>query len=282
MRKENLSYQDKINELRLDFTHPKSKDKVFVLLEGDSDVRLYRKLYNHPHLKIETIAGGKLWLEKSLQELSPLFKHIIGIRDADFLHLENKKLNLPNLFLTDLHDMEMMMVASNQTFSAILYEFCNLSKEEHEITRKKLLESLRFISYFRWYNELNTLEFSFEGVTLGDIFEPKSCVIDNQRCVDKIAQKSKNAKITDIDTIFNHVLALKDDNHDHFQLCNGHDFMQVLALFLNAQNSNGLTAKGISSHFRTAYSFTEFEQSNLHKQVKDWAISQDISIHFNE
>jgi hypothetical protein len=29
-----VTYQDKLNELRLDITHPKSRGKVFVCLEG--------------------------------------------------------------------------------------------------------------------------------------------------------------------------------------------------------------------------------------------------------
>lgn len=276
MIKGNVSYQDKINELRLDFMHPNTKNKVFILFEGDSDVRLYRKLYPHTNLKIEFLPSGKLFLEKGLQELSPLFKQIIGIRDADFAHLENQKPSLANLFFTDYHDTEMLMVASNVTFSAILYEFSNLPQIEHEQIRKKLLEALRFISYFRWYNELNDLEFSFEGAGLGDIFEPKTFAMDNRKYVEKVVQKSRNAKITDINVIVTEIAKLADENHDSFQLCNGHDFMSVLALFLKTYNQEGLSEKRVSSHFRIAYHSSEYQQTKLHLQIHTWAISHSI------
>ncbi len=280
MIKGNVSYQDKINELRLDFTHPNTKNKVFILFEGDTDVRLYRKLYPQANLKIEFLPNGKLFLEKGLQELSPLFKQIIGIRDADFAHLENQKPSLANLFFTDYHDTEMLMVASNATFSAILHEFCNLPQVEHEKIRTKLLEALRFISYFRWYNELNNLEFSFENVGLGDVFEPKTFTINNKKCIEEVIQKSKNAKITDIDTILTEIAKLVDESHDNFQLCNGHDFMNILALFLNTHNKEGLSEKRVSSHFRIAYNYSEYQQTKLHSQIKNWFVENDIEIIF--
>lgn len=275
MTKGNVSYQDKINELRLDFMHPNTKNKVFILFEGDNDVRLYRKLYPQTNLKIEFLPSGKYFLEKGLQELSLLFKQIIGIRDADFAHLENQKPSLANLFFTDYHDTEMLMVASNVTFSAILHEFCNLPQAEHEKIRTKLLEAVQFISYFRWYNELNNLEFSFEA-KLGDIFDPKTFTIDSKKYITKIISQSPNAKIRDIDIILTQVANLKDENHDNFQLCNGHDFMSVLALFLNTHNQEGLSGKRVSSHFRIAYHFSEYQQTKLHLQIHRWAISHSM------
>lgn len=278
--KGNVSYQDKINELRLDFTHPNTKNKVFILFEGDTDVRLYRKLYPQANLKIEFLPSGKLFLEKGLQELSPLFKQIIGIRDADFAHLENQKPSLSNLFFTDYHDTEILMVASNATFSAILHEFCNLPQIEHEKIRQKLLETLRFIGYFRWYNELNNLEFSFEGASLGDVFEPKTFAMNNQKYVEKVVEKSKNAKITDIGTILTEIEKLVNENHDNFQLCNGHDFMNILALFLNTHNKEGLSEKRVSSHFRIAYTYSAYQQTKLHSQIKNWFIENGIEVIF--
>jgi hypothetical protein len=279
MTKDNVSYQDKINELRLDFSHPNTKNKIFILLEGESDVRLYRKLYPEANFKIEVLPSGKLFLEKGLEELSPLFKKIIGIRDADFDHLANKKPSLSNLFLTDYHDTEMLMVFSTQTFSAILHEFCDLPQTEHEQVRHKLLEALRFISYFRWYNEINELQFSFEGAGFGDVFEPTNFVMNNQKYVEKILQKSKNAKITDMPTILTAVEELANENHDNFQLCNGHDFMNVLALFLSQYNKKEeLREKRISSQFRTAYQLSEYQQTQLYAQVANWLREHGIEL----
>ena len=46
MKKQDITYQDKLNELRLDISHPHSKGQTFVLVEGESDIRLFRKFFN--------------------------------------------------------------------------------------------------------------------------------------------------------------------------------------------------------------------------------------------
>ena len=93
-----VTYQDKLNELRLDITHPKSKGKVFVCLEGESDVKLFRKFFNLEKCKVERIPGGKFKLEECVTSLIAVYRLIFGIRDADFLHLENKTSIHPNIF----------------------------------------------------------------------------------------------------------------------------------------------------------------------------------------
>ena len=74
----NVTYQDKLNELRLDIIHPKSKGKVFVCVEGESDVRLFRKFFNLDHCKVECIPGGKFKLEECVIELVKVYQLIIG------------------------------------------------------------------------------------------------------------------------------------------------------------------------------------------------------------
>ncbi len=270
MTRENETYQYKINELRFDFNNPKTKNKIFILLEGDSDVRLYRKLYTDERFRIEYIPGGKLSLEKGLQELKSLFDAIIGIRDADFAHLENQQPCLPNLFFTDFHDSEMLMVASVTTFSAVLHEFCRLPETEHEDLRKKLLTALRFVSYFRWLNELRCLAFSFEGATFEGIFLPNDFSIANQKFAEQIAGKSKNAKIKEIDVILEEISKLANEYHEDFQLCNGHDFMSVLASFLRTKCKDRPSAKSLTSLFRIAYPRSEFEKTKLFAAVKKY------------
>ena len=43
MTSKDITYQDKLNELRLDTSHPNSTGLVFILLEGESDIRLFKQ-----------------------------------------------------------------------------------------------------------------------------------------------------------------------------------------------------------------------------------------------
>ena len=98
MRK-HLDENDTIGDIRLKRHHPMETDTVWVLLEGDSDVRLYRKLIDSHNVEVKQAyssgGSGLASLKKVLKVLREDDQNdrVVGIRDADFLHLNNKKEN---------------------------------------------------------------------------------------------------------------------------------------------------------------------------------------------
>ena len=106
MQRGDISYQEKLNELRLDITHPYSKNINYVFVEGKSDIRLFRKLFNLDTCKVETIPGGNPKLEECTSELLSFHTSVLGIRDADFIHLSDDEYAKNGMFLTDCHDIE--------------------------------------------------------------------------------------------------------------------------------------------------------------------------------
>ena len=112
MNRRDITYQEKLTELRLDISHPNSQGINFVLVEGESDIRIFRKLLNETTCKVEQVPGGNIKVIECVQTLLPTYRYILGIRDADFLRLESQPLQLENIFLTDMHDFETTMLAS--------------------------------------------------------------------------------------------------------------------------------------------------------------------------
>ncbi len=280
MRKEDITPESKIAELRLDISHPNSKGRVFVLLEGESDVKLYRKLFNNDTCKIETIPGGKIKLEEGLEILNDIYKLIIGIRDADFLHLEGTKPPFPNLFLTDYHDYELMMACESQCHCPIFFEHTAINSNEHNTTFERLLNSIRFLGYFRWYNEIEELEFKFRGLKVNELFNKRAFSIDEKMLIQRVIEHSPNAKIKNVETIFDSVQQLYDDNHDLLQVCNGHDFMKVMAHFCSSSHK-GINEKDMAIHFRITYNKEMFQKTQLFKDTTDWA-NQNNCIIYNQ
>jgi hypothetical protein len=278
MRKEDITPESKITELRLDISHPKSRGKVFVLLEGESDVKLYRKLFNNDTCKIETIPGGKIFLEKGLETLNDIYKLIIGIRDADFLHLEGQKPQFSNLFLTDYHDYELMMASESQCHCPIFFEHTKIASKEHNLIFEKLLNSIQFLGYFRWYNEIENLEFNFRGLGLNDLFDKRTFAIDDKTLIQTVITRSRDAKIKDVEQIFDSVQGLYDSQHDLFQVCNGHDFMKVMAI-LCSSSRKGINEKDMASQFRVAYSQDMFKKTQLFKGTSDWASQNKVTLY---
>lgn len=52
MKQSDISFQDKLDELILDVRHPNTQRQrtVFILVEGDTDIRLFRKLLDADNL----------------------------------------------------------------------------------------------------------------------------------------------------------------------------------------------------------------------------------------
>jgi Protein of unknown function (DUF4435) len=269
MRAQDYTYENKIDELRLEIRHPNNRGKVFILVEGESDVKLYRKFYDVS--KIERIPGGNTKVIDALNLFCTLSNSFIGIRDADFMNVLDQTNTTQNLFLTDVHDLEMLICANDEVFSSILNELCPMVLANHRQLKTQLLKSLRFISYCRLYNELANLELTFKNVGFGDLFNPTTFEIDKTAFVEKLLEQSPNTRLTDVATIIDEAENLENPNHDLLQLCNGHDFIKVMALYISSQRNKGVSSELITSHFRTAYHLSHFKGTQLYAQTNNWA-----------
>ncbi|MDI9878979.1 DUF4435 domain-containing protein [Flectobacillus longus] len=279
MKKEDITPAQKITELRLDMSHPLNKEKVFILLEGESDVRFYRKFFYPDITKVEYIPGGKNSLEQGIKLLSNKSK-LMGIRDADFLHLEGIKSTYSNLFLSDYHDEEMMIVANKDAIYSVISEYNGTIRysEMNEFVTK-LLNAIQFIGYLRWYNERNECEFRFSPLNISNFVDKESLIVYGEtQIIEKILAFSPNAKNRNIESIISGVKALYHDSHNLLQVCNGHDFMKVLAFFCSG-NGKDISEKNIAAQCRISYSLEHFKQTQLFRDTSNWALQNNCVIY---
>ena len=271
MRQQDITYQDKLDELLLDISHPNSKGIVFILLEGKSDLRLFRKFFNLNNCKVETIPGGKFKLEECVGKLVKISPLIVGIRDADFVHLGVKPYKKANVFLTDFHDMEMMLVSEDEVFSALIFEFTDLPKDKHSDMKNNIIVSIEQIGYLKWLNEEENLEYKFEA-GFQDLISFVNFKIDFKQYFSRVLSKSPNAKITDKTIILDKMKVLKDTNPNLLQLCNGHDFMKAISYYLNQVfNVKGVNHENVASSCRMTFSFNHYSSTELYNNTKMWA-----------
>ena len=279
MKQKDITYQDKLNELKLDISHPNNKGIAFILLEGESDIRLFRKLFNLDNCKVETIPGGKFKLEDCVGELVNVYPLIIGIRDADFVHLGNQPYSKENLFLTDLHDMEMILISEDEVFSALIFEYTSLAKDKHSEVRNNIMISIEQISLLKWLNDKENLEYKFES-GFQDLLSFVNQTLNFEEYFKRVLSKSPNAKLTDIATVLQKIKLLKQSNPNALQLCNGHDFMKALSQFVR-EKGDGRTIgdENISSSFRMTYTLPMFKKTKLFNATKSWADSNNCAVY---
>ena len=279
MNEQDITYQDKLDELLLDISHPNNDGIAFVLLEGNSDIRLFRKLFNPEKCKVENIPGGYPKLEECVGVLVNKNKLIIGIRDADFIHLSHQPYSKPNMFLTDYHDMEMMLISEDEVFNAFLFEYSSLSQDEHEEARNDILTTIEQIGLLKWLNEKEHMGFKIEA-RFQDLISFTNYEIDFEQYFSRVLAKSPNAILFDFSLIMQKLHALKETNPNSFQLCNGHDFIQALVKYVKDKgDGSAINDKIISSSLRMAYTYEHYKMTHLFTSTKSWSDNNNCRLY---
>lgn len=273
MKKQDITYPEKLTELKLSITHPNNSGVALILVEGKSDIKLFRKLFNLNNCKVEQVPGGNQKLEECVKELlaTKTSRLIIGIRDSDFIKLESSTYSKENMFLTDFHDMEMTLISEDETLNAVLFEYTHQPKEKHTKIRGAIVKSIEQISFLKWLNTRENLILSFK-FDFQDLISYNPPMIDFDKYFKRVLSKSPSAKVTDIEIILHKITKLMNTDINQFQMLNGHDFIKSLSQYIKTHgNNNKITEDIISSSLRIAYKNEFFTKTSLYQDIKKWA-----------
>jgi hypothetical protein len=265
-----INLESIIESIKLQLQHHSTKEKVFILLEGESDDKIFRKFFDKACVQTQVTEGVY-----NLAGAAAAFcdtHRVIGIRDADFLRMGESGDPPPNIFLTDFHDAEMMTVMCDETFRQVAEE--HLHQEKNPLAlRGKCLESLIFISCIRWINDSEHLEINFNGIAFGNFFNAGEVCINEEACITDIHGRSPNRKrnltVPEIRQKAKSLTLPNDSPH----LCNGHDFNSVFALYINSKNKQGVSQITLAKEFRIACRIGDFQPTDLFRDLSRWAES---------
>lgn len=278
MKKSDISYQEKLNELRLDISHPNSNGVSFILLEGDTDIRLFRKLFNLQNCKVENIPGGNKKLEECVQTLVNIYPLVLGIRDADFIRLNENEYSLKSMFLTDLHDIEMTMLNFEPVLNAIVFEYSNMAINQHDTFRSNLIRTIKHVSYLKLINDKENLELSFSS-GFQDLISFVHLKIDFDQYLDRVIAKSPNSKINDKNVLREKIVAIEEIEPDLLQITNGHDLLNSFAkYFREEEKRNGVSGELLETSLRMLFSRDLFRQTQLFNQLTGWQIQNNVQL----
>ena len=271
-----LDKTDVVGSIRAQLRHPSGGVKVWILVDGETDQKLFGKLLNAAHVEIEIAHGGLNSLLQAVSELLQETQCVLGIRDADFLHLDGNKASPEHIFLTDAHDAEMMLIACDHAYRAVAAEYFNKAAAP---AREKLLQSMAFLGGLRWLNDAEQVELNFNGLGVGDFYDGKTTVLDEQKCLAVVLQRSPNKKKNiAIDAVRVKIQLVSD----FLNLCNGHDVQKAFALCVSVNSKKGVNDVEIGKAFRVAYRFADFRKTELYRQLYAWSSQQAITLFNNE
>lgn len=283
-----IDENDKKNEIRLLFKHPLYKGKVICIVEGGSDLRLFRRLLNYPELKVESIDGKKDLL-KVMAELSVEYpEQILSICDADHDHLMNLTAGYEDLsiFVTDYHDAETLMISS-PSFQRFLSEF---SKQDMlDVFKDSLLEKVISVAYpiglLRWLNTEECLNLRFKGLNFNEFVDVSNFNIDvdlNALC-QTLIRRSVNKKDTVTEAyLMESIERYTQKNACSLQVCNGHDLTNIISVVYRnkwASLETNIDNNKVESALRIGFGREFFFSTNLGKSVSDYLSKLGLTPH---
>ena len=248
---------------------------VFLIVEGHSDKLIYERLVNKQEVRV-TIASGKNNAIKALSilEKEDNFRRVVAVIDADFSRIEQQIPHSNNLFLTDEHDLEMMLIKS-AAFDKLLKERGSEEKIKAftEDIRETLLKLGQEIGKLRWLSLRNKLDLKFEGLNFKNFIDKEKLSINIDELIRSIKNNSQKPSL-DEQQIKQDLSVISDENHDPWQLCCGHDFISILAIalwkVLGTRNANDVKKEDLERELRLAYELSYFYQTQIYQLMVNW------------
>jgi hypothetical protein len=254
--------------MNLTFRNILGKDVVFVLVEGIDDVKLYVELFSKNNVRLRSTKGRNN-IYKALKELTGTTKQFIAIKDADFDHLNNIKLEYEALFLTDKHDIEMTMLACPEAVQNVLTEYLLLEKSDELV--REAMQGVAYLSYIRWFEELYKYGLNCEGI----IHSIKKGMT-NAELIALINNKSKT-KYREVSQTETDEFIKSHETDDYFNLCNGHDVTKYMA-FTISEISEKTSEDTLTKELRLSFSKEYFLPTTLYSNILAWQEKNKFSI----
>lgn len=270
-----VSADDLVNEQMLRLIKPANIEKVVVWIEG-KDWRVYRKFFNASKIIEAGNAGCRLISDayRMLKEKKSSLNSIL-IRDADFRRLEGTNLNVdPNVFYTDGHDVEMMML-KQQTVRQKVCEVFEYTGNV-EAFYNEIFQELAPLSYFKWFSHHYGNCYSFER--LSKLRQSKENIMD-LRWIENTTYDCSKSKwdhsihstpfekinVTDVQSFMD-----ANSSADKFELTNGHDYCNRLVLHLQDKTNYVRNEESINDSIIISFDYDQFKKTDLHKSLRAW------------
>lgn len=254
------------------------KNKTFLLLEGSSDKVFYEHIVNKLVCQLIVLSGkpsSKLRVISVLEILDKSnFQGVLAIVDADFDRITNSEDYQPNLFRTDTHDLETMIINS-PAFDKLISEFGSEEKilKFNQDIKLAILKSGILIGYLRLISQCDGLNLTFNSIKFSQFIDKQTLQINELQLIREIKNKSQALSLKD-EELQHKLTSQKSNNYDPWQVCCGHDLVEILSIALQkAIGSNKATDVELNTlerSLRLAYEKIYFHNTQLYSNICIW------------
>jgi len=253
---------------------------TILITEGDSDYKFLKsfilgdKCYLLPaHGKANAVDCITLARNGSL-------KGILSFVDADHDRILNKLPKDENIVVTDYHDSEMLMIMS-RAFDKIIEEYASNNKirkflqtNTYKNIRSALFSVCIPIGMLRLLSKKYDYNICFNKLHFKKFIDARKMELNIHSLVRYILANSPGHSLQTKDVIRALEKELFQNSYEIQQLCNGHDFAEILALSLRQAIGNCDSKIGnrgnIEKLLRIAYNFDIFRRTECCHEMVSW------------
>lgn len=260
-----------VDEARMLITDSKSP---YILVEGDSDKKLYGTLISKDKATIRQLSGWENVVNVVKCANKRDLHGIAGIIDRDYHELlQDEVLCIPNVYHTDENDLELMLICSSS-----FDKFISLSANAEKVgsvdeCRKSIIRTAAQLGALRYISIRDGIHMSFHNMDMSKVIDKSTLRIDMNNYVKKICDRSRSQGIL-VDVSISQLVSKMEEALRRFHpklLCNGHDTMVVLAISLQKKygnyNANEYSEERLFEALSMGYNISLFHDSKLYSSL---------------
>jgi hypothetical protein len=261
----------------------------FAIVEGEKDALFYRQYMDNDNCKT-IIAKGK---DKAIATIKILeqrrFKGAIGIVDSDFTRLDGEKNDNGNVFFTDTHDMETMILKS-PALDKFLLQYADESKLNDLMSRhwrvknitdvrEVLLNVAKYPGFLAYLSKKERWDFDLGRIEFEEFMDRGSLYIDPDRMLEYFYNKKNGynpVSLEEMKYVLNGLVKSAEGKYDLWQVCRGHDMTQILFIGILSNFGKGFvrhtlqTYDDVERNLRLSYEYTHLMSTSLYVSIKEW------------
>jgi Protein of unknown function (DUF4435) len=139
-----------------------------------------------------------------------------------------------------------------------------------------LVEAGISIGYLRWISQCDGLNLTFSDLKFSKFVDEQTLQIDELKLIQEIKNKSQAFSLDNKD-IQQKLTKQKNIGHDCWQVCCGHDLVEILSLGLRkaigTMKPTDVESNSLERSLRLAYEEAYFQQTQLYSDIQKWESS---------
>ncbi len=253
-------------------------DGSFLLVEGITDSKLFRKLLDCNSCNIRPVEGKENVLEIIKLANKSFEPGILSIIDADFDHISGFEYEHTNILRTETYDLEGLMLKS-KALDFLLEEKSDKQKLKKFLQEKNirtiLLSKAQSIGYLRLTSLESNWKIKFSNMQFDRFVEKETLEIILDELVSAVRDITLYGDFykEDMLEIIKILENFKSPTDDLWLICNGHDLMNILSIglkFIFGKIGKEFHTKEIEWKLRDYYNLSYFKTTQLYNCLRTW------------